>query len=42
MHNIRTSFLSLHSEGGPLPDEVVKLLEVAWERAKAFAPHYAA
>jgi aflatoxin B1 aldehyde reductase len=38
---IRTSFSSLHSEGGPLPDEIVKLLEGAWQKAKAVAPHYA-
>jgi hypothetical protein len=41
MHNIRTSFLFLHSEGGPLPDEVVKLLEEAWKKAKVSSPHYA-
>jgi aflatoxin B1 aldehyde reductase len=28
-------------EGGPLPDEIVKLLEGAWQKAKAVAPHYA-
>lgn len=28
-------------EGGPLPDEVVKLLEDTWQKAKAVASHYA-
>ncbi|KAG1737404.1 NADP-dependent oxidoreductase domain-containing protein [Suillus lakei] len=29
------------NEGGPLPDDVVKLLEDAWGKAKGVAPHYA-
>ncbi|KAG2139313.1 NADP-dependent oxidoreductase domain-containing protein [Suillus clintonianus] len=29
------------SEGGPLSDDVVKLLEDAWGQAKGVAPHYA-
>ncbi|KAG2139307.1 NADP-dependent oxidoreductase domain-containing protein [Suillus clintonianus] len=28
-------------EGGPLPDEIVKLLDETWKKAKAVAPHYA-
>lgn len=28
-------------EGGPLPDEILKLLEEAWKKAKPVAPHYA-
>ncbi|KAG2368650.1 NADP-dependent oxidoreductase domain-containing protein [Suillus spraguei] len=28
-------------EGGPLTDEIVKLLEEAWKKAKPVAPHYA-
>ncbi|KAF9226328.1 hypothetical protein BS17DRAFT_777065 [Gyrodon lividus] len=31
----------LDCEGGPLPDEVVELMERAWQRVKAFVPHYA-
>ncbi|KAG2139311.1 NADP-dependent oxidoreductase domain-containing protein [Suillus clintonianus] len=30
------------NEGGPLSDDVVKLLEDAWGQAKGVAPHYAA
>ncbi|OJA08030.1 hypothetical protein AZE42_09670 [Rhizopogon vesiculosus] len=28
-------------EGGPLPDEIVKVMEDTWKKAKAVAPHYA-
>lgn len=28
-------------EGGPLPDEIVKLLEEAWKKAKSVSSHYA-
>jgi aflatoxin B1 aldehyde reductase len=29
------------SEKGPLPDEIVKVMQGAWEKAKAVVPHYA-
>lgn len=36
----RFSSLSL-SEKGPLPDEIVKIMEETWKKTKAVAPHYA-
>ena len=39
------SYLTLvecyYSEGGPLPDEIVKLLDEAWEKAMPQVPWYA-
>ena len=30
-----------YSEGGPLPDDIVKLLDDAWTKVKAQVPYYA-
>ena len=33
--------LKNYSEGGPLPDEVVSLLDGAWEKGRGVAAYYA-